>query len=97
MNLVDSGRFAGGFEGWEAGNAAGIGAGSPRRWAPWARVHEVGWREFGETGGVMRRTAVLVLFGLFGVAVLASAAAPVPEPVLEKSLEWFSPPGNPGL
>jgi len=97
VNLVDSGRFAGGFEGWEAGNAAGIGAGSPRRWAPWARVHEVGWREFGETGGVMRRTAVLVLFGLFGVAVLASAAAPVPEPVLEKSFEWFSPPGNPGL
>ena len=45
----------------------------------------------------MRPKAVLMLLGVFGVAVLASAAAPMPEPVLEESFEWFSPPGNPGL
>jgi hypothetical protein len=38
-----------------------------------------------------------VLLGVFGVAVLVSAEAPVPEPVLPESFEWSSPPGNSGL
>jgi quercetin dioxygenase-like cupin family protein len=38
-----------------------------------------------------------MLLGVFGVAVLASAGAPVPEPVLPESFKWFSPLGNPGL
>ena len=45
----------------------------------------------------MSLKAVLVLLGGFGVAVLASAEAPLPEPVLPESFEWFSPPGNSGL
>lgn len=45
----------------------------------------------------MRQRAVLALFGLIGAAVLANAEPFVPEPVLPESLEWFSPPSNPGL
>lgn len=45
----------------------------------------------------MRPRAVLALLGLIGAAVLAKAAPSVPEPVLPESLEWFSPPSNPGL
>jgi quercetin dioxygenase-like cupin family protein len=40
---------------------------------------------------------VFMLLGVFGAAVLASAEAPAPEPVLPEALEWFSPPGNAGL
>ncbi len=45
----------------------------------------------------MSPKAVFVLLGVFGVAVLASAEAPVPEPRLPESFEWFSPPGISGL
>jgi len=49
----------------------------------------------------MRLKSVLVLTGLFGMAVLASAEPPAPEPapapVLPQSFVWFSPPGVSGL
>ena len=48
-------------------------------------------------GVVMSCKSLLVLVGVVGVAVIASAEAPVPEPMLPESFEWFSPPGNPGL
>jgi quercetin dioxygenase-like cupin family protein len=45
----------------------------------------------------MSLKGVLVLVGWFGVAVLASAEQPVPEPVLPESFAWFSPPRMPDL
>jgi hypothetical protein len=41
--------------------------------------------------------AVSVLLWGFGVAVLASAEGPVPEPLLPESFAWFSPVGHSGL
>jgi quercetin dioxygenase-like cupin family protein len=55
------------------------------------------WRDIDEKVTVMSPKAVLVLLGVFGVAILARAGAPVPEPVLPESFEWFGPPGHPGL
>jgi quercetin dioxygenase-like cupin family protein len=45
----------------------------------------------------MSPKSVFVLLGAFGAAVLASAGAPAPKPVLPESFRWFSPPGNSGL
>jgi quercetin dioxygenase-like cupin family protein len=45
----------------------------------------------------MNLKGVLLLFGVFGVAVLAHAEPPAPQPLLPESFAWFSPPGIPGL
>jgi quercetin dioxygenase-like cupin family protein len=45
----------------------------------------------------MSPKSVLALLGMLGLAVNAGADGPVPAPVLPESLEWYSPPGNPGI
>jgi quercetin dioxygenase-like cupin family protein len=45
----------------------------------------------------MNVETAVVLAGVLGLMSLAAAQATAPEPMLPDALEWFSPPGNPGL